>query len=266
LIDNPPGTLNTDGEQIRATVENRVHRNMRLLQLDIAVKDRRARSTTGWVFGTFAWIGPPKGDGLFDNLVPVSLQWGNDPGVYDEQITESWINVDLKKILYGWDERPTLGFKGRANGPADNIRSSCLSCHAAAGRVPRSSHGLVGRIDITDFKDPDRVKQHVDLWFDNLDSREIFSPEQPYISNLDYSLQLDAGIFRMCAACRTGALSGDTPNVCRRAGFYNRSQCRVSEFRSFEEIMNLSFDSLNSIEALEKIELLKQIEMPPPRQ
>lgn len=136
-----PNHNNTDPKK-------RIVSELRLIQLDIAIKDTRA-DETNWIFGTFGWVGPAKGDGLFDNLVPVSLQWGNDPGVYDDNIKESWINPVLHEVMYGWPERPTLGFKGRANGPADNIRSSCLSCHATARSPPppkkrslKSSRGL----------------------------------------------------------------------------------------------------------------------------
>ncbi len=205
--------------------ENRVETVVRLLQVDIAVKDQRA-AETGWVFGTFGWVGPRQGDGLFDNLVPVSLQWGDDPGVYNREIAESWINPELDGIMYGWDARPTLGFNGRANGPADNIRSSCISCHSA-GRVPRSSLGLLGfRFDMErDVSDPLRVIQHVNTWFTNRSGSQVFKPDEPSVSVLDYSLQLDAATFRLCRACRAGDLSGHTPQLCRTAGFYNRPYC-----------------------------------------
>ncbi len=205
--------------------EDRVERAVRLLQVDIAVKDRRA-AETGWVFGTFGWVGPQTGDGLFDNLVPVSLQWGDDPGVYNTDIVESWINPSLEGVMYGWPERFTLGFKGRANGPADNIRSSCISCHSAA-RVPRSSRGLLGsRFNMeTDILDPEKVMEHVDTWFTNRSGSQLFTPEEPARSVLDYSLQLDAATFRMCRACQAGDLEGETPQICRSAGFYNRQQC-----------------------------------------
>ena len=204
--------------------KERSSRPMRLLQVDISVKDTRS-SETGWVFGTFAWIGPPKGDKLFDNLVPVSLQWGNDPKVYDASVQQSWINPELRLVTYGWDKRPTMGFLGRANGPADNIRSSCLSCHAAA-RTPRASIGILdNRFDMNDVTDPTKVKAHIDTWFQNIKGSQLFQPFEPAVSALDYSLQLEAAMFRMCTACQTGDLQGSTPNVCRTSGFYNRATC-----------------------------------------
>ena len=202
----------------------RTKQTVRLLQVDIAVKDPDSRDT-GWVFGTFVWQGPPRGDNLFDNLVPVSLQWGNDPQVYDSSLRQSWINPSLQNVTYGWAARPTMGFLGRANGPADNIRSSCLSCHAAA-RTPRASLGLLGSgFNMNNTSDPARVKEHVDIWFENIKSGALFQPQEPAASTLDYSLQLEAAIFRLCSACKLGDLKGATPAVCRSTGFHNRPLC-----------------------------------------
>jgi hypothetical protein len=208
----------------------RTIRSVRLLQVDISVKDsaKTGRSLdTGWVFGTFVWRGPAKGDALFDNLVPVSLQWGNDPGVYDGAIRESWINPDLRNVTYGWDQRLTMGFMGRANGPADNIRSSCLSCHSAA-RTPRASIGLLdSRFNMDDVANPAKVKAHIDTWFQNIKGSQLFQPSEPAASTLDYSLQLEAAAFRICLACQIGDLRGPTPALCRSSGFYNRPVCNA---------------------------------------
>lgn len=209
-------------------VEERRKTTVRLLQVDISVKDMNA-TETGWVFGTFGWVGPTKGDALFDNLVPVSLQWGNDPGVYDTAIKQGWINPALQNVMYGWSKRPSMGFNGRANGPADNIRSSCLSCHAA-GRTPRSAKGILGsRFNMTsDITDPAKVRAHVDTWFINLKGGDLFDPAQPAVSALDYSLQIEAALFRMCRACAIGDLSGVTPTVCRAAKFHDKPSCSPS--------------------------------------
>lgn len=207
-------------------VAERVRQPMRLLQVDVAVKDPRSAPETGWIFGTFVWKGPAKGDGLFDNLVPVALQWGNDPGIYDEgSIKQSWVNDELRGVVFGWESRPTLGFMGRANGPADNIRSSCLSCHSAA-RSPRSTIGILNNgFDMKSLGDAASVKRHVDIWFQNIRSGQLFQPVEPAASSLDYSLQLEAAAFRVCSACEAGDLEGGTPPICRSAGFYNRPTC-----------------------------------------
>lgn len=219
MID-PPGSSSQS-----FPVNQRSKQPLRLLQVDIAVKDPRSFET-GWVFGTFVWRGPPKGDQLFDNLVPVSLQWGNDPGVYDDQtIRQSWVNADLKGVTFGWAKRPSMGFMGRANGPADNVRSSCLSCHSAA-RSPRATAGLLGSsFNMEHLDDAPAVKRHVDTWFQNIKSGQIFQPTEPAAATLDYSLQLEAAVFRVCSACEAGDLTGPTPGICRSTGFYNRPSC-----------------------------------------
>ncbi len=207
------------------SVKNRSKRTVRLLQVDISVKDRNA-TATNWVFGTFGWVGPTKGDGLFDNLVPVSLQWGNDPGVYDSNIVQSWVNPSLVGVMYGWPTRMWPGFKGRANGAADNIRSSCLSCHAAA-RTPRSPKGMLDHtFDMTnDINNAAKVKAHVDTWFRNIKGGTLFDPAAPAVSALDYSLQLEAAVVRICKACDLGALQGPTPGICRAASLFDKPSC-----------------------------------------
>ena len=210
----------------RQPVEKRQERVIRLLQVDIAVKDPRARETE-WVFGTYVWMGPPKGDRLFDNLVPVSLQWGNDPGVYDTTIRQSWINATLRGKTYGWEQRRTMGFLGRANGPADNIRSSCLSCHAAA-RAPRASIGILDSgFDMSIIDASNRIKSHIDTWFQNMKGGGLFRPAEPAASAFDYSLQLDSAVDRMCRACSEGHLKGPTPSICKATGAFNRPMCKL---------------------------------------
>ncbi len=211
-------------------VGSRKPRAVRLLQLDISVKDKKNAPVTGWVFGTFSWQGPPKGDELYDNLVPASLQWGDDHGNYGTSIAKSWINPDLRKIIYGWDERPTLGFNGRANGPADNILSSCLSCHAAGGRIPPSSQGAAAKrenFDIKkDFKDQRKVQDHVDTWFVDLKSGDLFDTTKRGFA-LDYSRQIETAIGRMCKACKQGDLKGSTPSICLAVSYYNKPKCQL---------------------------------------
>jgi hypothetical protein len=209
--------IDPEGTMGYLPVGNRMLRDVQLIQLDFAVKDRRA-TKTGWVFGTFAWIAPKVGDGLFDNLVPVALVWANDEGVVTRAIKESWINDALRGRLFGWAERPFLGFFGRANGPADNWRSSCLSCHAGA-RVPESEVGFADiASSLVDFNDPDKVSTHVAKWFKNIPAGQLFDPIGPTSNTpataIDYSLQIDSALTRMCQACEDGFFPGPTPGVC----------------------------------------------------
>lgn len=145
---------------------------VRLLQIDIAVKDSRVASTTGWVFGTFVYGGGPggtAGEG-WSNVEPVGVMWGNDPGFSGSgTLQETWINPKVTM--------PHLGFQGRLNGPVDNKISSCLSCHSTA-QIP------VGQMVPPTGSPPDR-------WFRNIPSGTPFDEGS---QSLDYSLQIMVGL------------------------------------------------------------------------
>ncbi|WCM94960.1 hypothetical protein M5C99_09725 [Acidovorax sp. NCPPB 2350] len=199
---------------------------LKLIQMDIAIRDPRAKDTH-WVMGTFIWQGPPKGDGLFDNLVPVGLMWGNDPGVAANDwqafapLMQTILNADLAGVVWQghgtpWPQRPFPGFQGRLNGPADNLRSSCLSCHATA-QWRRNGLGMAPSLpkdprqpDMT----PEKVRALTAQYFTNTPGGTLVDPSSGQ-TPLDYSLQLEVGFNRMCAACSEGKLTGATPQVCQ---------------------------------------------------
>ena len=207
-----------------APVTGRVMRPVRLIQVDIAVRDRRA-TDTGWVLGTYVWKGPAQGDGLFDNLVPVGIAWGNDPGVFDTNLRESKINPDLAGLLYARQGRAFMGFNGRANGPADNKVSGCVSCHGTAQWPP--ARNMVGRI--SDTPTLDQVRTHVSTFFKNVKGGSLFDAGVANAVSLDYSLQLQTAFSRLCAACTDGALTGKTPKLClQRPNNPLGANCRVA--------------------------------------
>lgn len=114
-------------------------RKLSVIQMDIMVKDPRA--PTGWLFGTFQYNGALGNADKWDNLIPVGLQWGNDPDITDSTYTNlepavTRINPNLKESVINSDTSelpPThLGWNGRLNGPVDNPQSSCMSCHMTA--------------------------------------------------------------------------------------------------------------------------------------
>jgi hypothetical protein len=155
-------------------------RTLRLLQVDIAVRDDRADSTTGWVFGTFMYENTAAGATPYDKLVPVGLMWGNDPDLtmakvaMGEKPKETWINPDSMRKKFGWN--------GRLNGPVDNPKSSCLSCHGQAAFPIGSINSLA----------PSGMPS--DAWlplFVNVKAGQAFKPGT---KPLDYSLQLAIGI------------------------------------------------------------------------
>jgi hypothetical protein len=161
-------------------------RKLRLLQMDIAVRDPRA-GDTGWIFGTFAYDKTATGSTPWQRMVPVGLMWGNDPTLKSSAGTkpkETIINEGAP--LYA---RNHLGLAGRLNGPVDNPASACLSCHSTA-QTPVLS-------PMTAFKNC--TEDQVLRWFRNLPGAKAFgavdagtcqpmSSGSPAIS-LDYSLQ-----------------------------------------------------------------------------
>jgi hypothetical protein len=154
----------------------RAIRTVRLLQVDIAVKDRRA-TDTGWVFGTFVYGGGPgrkakggSGSG-WQNVSPVGVMWGNDPDYKPGhgELQQTALNPAV--------HMPHLGYQGRLNGPVDNAVSSCMSCHSTA-ELPQGT--------MVPPKGADPAP-----WFRNIESGVPFDAGH---KPLDYSLQLEVGL------------------------------------------------------------------------
>jgi len=145
---------------------------LRLLQIDIAVKDDRVSDTTGWVFGTFVYGGGPGGQGGIGwmNVWSVGTMWGNDPGYSGAApLAQTWLNPAV--------HMPHVGYQGRLNGPIDNPASSCLSCHSTA-EVPSGT--MVPPTGVNPAS-----------WFQNIKSGTPFDSGR---QSTDYSLQLSVGI------------------------------------------------------------------------
>ena len=175
----------------------RVQHKVNLIQMDIMVKDQRAKSTGGWVFGTFVYQGELNNDNRWENLMPVGIMWGNDPNYtmsnYNPTPTKTVINHDLKEtIINDSPKMPAmhLGFSSRLNGPVDNAYSSCMSCHSTA------QYPVVTGI-LPQFNQPNPVKipavgtdasRAWMRWFRNVDCGTPFDPGQAV--SMDYSLQL----------------------------------------------------------------------------
>ncbi len=123
-------------------------RTVSFFQFDMIVKDTINAPTTGWVFSTLVYDKDAPGKTVWDKMVPLGAQWGNDPDVNstknpDEPLKENVINEDAP--LYS---RQTLGWGNRMSGPNDgavipwasaggkvyqNLQaSSCMSCHLTA--------------------------------------------------------------------------------------------------------------------------------------
>ncbi len=174
---------------------------LQLIQMDIMVRDDRAVSTGGWVFGTFVYNGTLSSANRWENLQPVGLMWGNDPdyttGSSNPTPVKTVINADLKETIINPD--PTMpamhiGWGGRLNGPVDNALSSCMSCHST-GQYP-----VVSSI-LAQFQQPRGINPPADgqpaseewmRWFRNVDCATAFDPGQAV--SLDYSMQLQKSV------------------------------------------------------------------------
>lgn len=192
------GSLEWEADINRAS-GNGPRPKLRLLQLDIAVRDPRANFTTGWVFGTFQYEKDASDSAnWWEHLVPVGLMWGNDaPRVLINQPPrEQWINEDRGQKLH-------LGLRGLLNGPIDNPRASCVACHGLAQikRVASPTPTLPG------IPGANASASTIQRYLRNLGPAEAFSPDY---SSLDYSLQLQAGIANAVNAGEA-SLSGFAP-------------------------------------------------------
>lgn len=173
-----------------------------LLQIDVAIKDRRAGGT-GWVLGTFIYDGSRPGATPFDRMVPVGVSWGNDPAVdtlrnrfgpfVNTALQESIVNTDLIPAGGPGDGSHAymthFGRGGRTNGPVDNPRSSCMSCHGssavtASGRA-QNMGVFTDTISMADFR---HYYQNVPAGADS------FSVQGKTYYRLDYSLQMEVGV------------------------------------------------------------------------
>lgn len=171
-----------------------------LIQMDIMVRDERAISTGGWVFGTFVYNGNLNDPDPWKNLQPVGVMWGNDPEVTlstdNPTPTETKINADLVETII--NPAPTmpamhLGWGSRLNGPVDNANSSCMSCHSTA-QYPGVSSILPM------FNDPavpvPAINSNASVewmrWFRNVPCKTPF--DEGLAISFDYSLQLQKSV------------------------------------------------------------------------
>jgi hypothetical protein len=169
---------------------------LRLLQLDIAVRDARANTTTGWVFGTFQYEKDAStSPDWWRHMVPVGLMWGNDaPRVLINQPPqEQWINTGRGQLLH-------LGLGGLLNGPIDNPRASCVACHGLA---------QMNKVDdpvpsLARIPGQNASAATIQRYLRNIGPAEAYSADY---TSLDYSLQLQVGIANFREAQQQGAVA-----------------------------------------------------------
>lgn len=160
----------------------RTIQTVRLLQIDVAVRDSRADATTGWVFGAFVYDGDAPGRTPWERMVPVGLMWGNDPDVTMAMIRNGAKLEETRINTSRGVPFQHLGWGGRLSGPVDNPISSCLSCHSTAQWKAVASFSPPRSV----VPDSPQWMQ----WFRNLKPMDPFTPGE---QSLDYSLQLASG-------------------------------------------------------------------------
>lgn len=172
---------------------------VRLIQMDVAVKDSRAPKTA-WVFGTFVYDWDEPGATVWDKMVPLGLMWGNDP-----EVNSSMTNPVLKESNIFKDVTVRLpehlGCNGRLSGPLDNPVSSCMSCHMGA-QAPQS-HGFPVVTDSIKCDSP----QNARFWQD-LPGSEAFDTTAG-VKALDYSMEMASSIQNYLLAHKDVSFSPD---------------------------------------------------------
>ncbi|PHN03656.1 hypothetical protein [Flavilitoribacter nigricans] len=189
----------------------RVVKPMQLIQMDFMVRDPRAdQYGTGWVFGTYCYNGKlnegKTGAARAENLVPVGIQWGNDPQDTTNFINpypplRTIINPNLQQTRINPDSTQLppqhLGWGGRLDGPVDLNTASCMSCHATAefpqigALVPaeafigiKNKNGVMVKLTETDA--PEWKKYYTNL--------RCGTPYDSEATSCDFSLQVSLAL------------------------------------------------------------------------
>jgi hypothetical protein len=221
---------------------------VRLIQIDLQVRDDR--SITGWLLGTYGYDGNAPGDTPWKRMVPLGIQWGNNPSVtyaqtcsgpngpcnYDK-LTEQWINRQAVKDLatppLSFDH---LGFGGRLAGPVDNPKSSCMGCHQTAGfpTVPIlaefAPNGALLKLDAQTH--PETAQSLRMAYFGNLPGGAVFSDTQLY--STDYSLQLSMGLQNFVSLRCARDAGPPRPSLCSQLAAWAKMQKKgTSDLLSF---------------------------------
>lgn len=194
--------------------KKRTDATVRLVQLDVSVKDDRA--ATGWVYGSFTHNAAAGGapEDWVSRLVPLGLMWGDDSqdttmlnitNQYNPSLKQSVINQELLEA--NDPNRPPnavfvthFGQGGRMNGPVDNPISSCMSCH---GRAAIDEDGDLA--SIANFSAPAYTLADFEEYFSEIPCgiQTIKQPQKDSLGNiveiksyqtLDFSFQVANGL------------------------------------------------------------------------
>lgn len=177
----------------------RAVRTVRLVQMDVAVKDGRAPQTA-WVFGTFVYERTADGASTWEKMVPLGLMWGNDPSLTSASPAEARPAESVILKTSGYEH---LGCHGRLSGPLDNPASACMSCHMAA-QYPSTSP--VPNTKAAKCDDPPNQ-----AFWRNLSGRQAFTPtvSGKKASPLDYSMEMASSVQNYFLSKKAAVFSPD---------------------------------------------------------
>jgi hypothetical protein len=247
--------------KVRGTKAQKKIQKMRLMQMDVAIRDSRA-TETGWVFGTFAYDKDAGGTDPWQRMKPVGLMWGNDPTITQTQKPKQSLISTLAPAY----AKTHVGFGGRLNGPVDNPVSSCLSCHSTA----QSPNQAPMTWTSSAFKGAcDTYKERMQ-WFRNLKPDDLFGeiessdcslkagtsfPEKPGFESFDYSLQLavaalaqaDAKNANSCAAQMVAVKNGPTSILTDRTETFSPTAAAQTTSAEGSGVGPVSGDSEKSV-------------------
>ena len=194
MVQEYPGTQRADPSP------KRILGDVRLTQIDVAVKDSRFDSPTNWIFGSFIYDSSVQHANPWRRLIDIGLQWGSDSkrtlADKDLPLQEGWLNPVAKNRIIT-KTRPMVGFANRLAGPVDAYQSACLNCHAVAS-FPSVKDMVPKVVDAN----RDLGNREQDYFFRNLMCGEIFDDNLSYyepmpaqqVHSLDYSMQLQQGL------------------------------------------------------------------------
>jgi len=180
--------------------KGRTEAKVNLIQMDIMVRDERAKETGGWVFGNFVYNGNLNNHNRWENLQPLGIMWGNDPDVtlssYNMTPTKTIINPALKETIINPSETMPamhLGWGSRLNGPVDGPQSSCMSCHSTAQYPGVSAIMPFLNSPAVNMPEAGTTASAAWMrWFRNVGCATPFDPGKAF--SLDYSLQLQKSV------------------------------------------------------------------------
>ncbi|MEM1000915.1 MAG: hypothetical protein AAGN35_27925 [Bacteroidota bacterium] len=197
------GALEWDAYAQEATsvpLDEKEIRKVRLIEVDYMVKSDASDAVNGWIFGSHVYDGRADGGTVKDKLVPVGLQWGNDPGITPAEVrdgeqaleqtwlnTKAWVQDDLANSAV-----QKTGYGYRLQGVVGNHSTSLMAEAATASWPP-----------MPPFPPSGITGDSIMHWHRNLPSGTPFDTTR---TSLDYSLELRDGLRNWTIATKNDSI------------------------------------------------------------